>query len=107
MLKTKSNVYDTEKETENGYKDIDIETFIQIMKEKRITICNSSFKNKNNNRWYRNSKCVLQNKKLGVYIGQKDVIILQYICHYVVNILLMVVIGMINKKVVLLISGVQ
>ena len=30
----KWNVYDTEKETENGYKDIDIETFIQIMKEK-------------------------------------------------------------------------
>ena len=42
------------------YKDIDIETFIQIMKKKYN--CNSYFKNKNNNSGTETTNCVLQNK---------------------------------------------
>ena len=37
----------TQKQTENGYKDIDIETFIQIMKEKiRLIIIGGTMQKK-------------------------------------------------------------
>ena len=61
----KWNVYDTEKETENGYKDIDIETFIQIMKEKRPQFVIHPLRTKIIIGGTETAGCVLQNKKLG------------------------------------------
>jgi hypothetical protein len=61
----KWNVYDLQKETENGFKDIDIETFLQIMKEKRPQFKIDALETRIIIGGTETSGCVLQNKKLG------------------------------------------